>query len=97
MVVATFLQLSGPATRPMLNEAIAGLTRGPGFKPSRKCLAGATRGEGRRRIGGVKVGGMALLRAMLAHYRMLRLLRLGRWQSAKTTIRTFWNLYVSGR
>ena len=37
------------------------------------------------------------LRKMLAHYRMLRFLRWGRWRSAKTTIRTFWNLYVSGR
>jgi hypothetical protein len=38
-----------------------------------------------------------LLRKMLAHYRMLRFLRWGRWRSAKATIRTFWNLYVGGR
>jgi hypothetical protein len=42
-------------------------------------------------------GGLDLLRKMLAHYRMLRFLRNGRWQSANTTMRTFWNLYVSGR
>jgi len=41
MAVAAFLQLSGPA------KANAGLTRGPCFKPSRMCLAGATRGDGR--------------------------------------------------
>ena len=46
MVVATFLQLSGPATRPMLNEAIAGLTRGPGFSPP----ASASRGYTGRRL-----------------------------------------------
>jgi hypothetical protein len=40
---------------------------------------------------------MRLLRKMLAHYRMLRFLRNGRWQSAKATIRAFWDLYVSGR
>jgi hypothetical protein len=38
-----------------------------------------------------------LLRKMLAHYRMLRFLRWGRWRSTKATIRTFWNLYVGGR
>ncbi len=36
-------------------------------------------------------------RKMIAHYRMLRFLRWGRWRSAKSTIRTFWNLYVGGR
>jgi len=40
---------------------------------------------------------MALLRKMIAHYRMLRFLRNGRWQSAKATIATFWNLYVNRR
>jgi hypothetical protein len=39
-------------------------------------------------------GGLDLLRKMLAHYRMLRFLRRGRWRSVKATIRTFWNLYV---
>jgi hypothetical protein len=34
---------------------------------------------------------------MLAHYRMLRCLRNGRWQAAKATVRTFWNLYLGGR
>jgi hypothetical protein len=42
-------------------------------------------------------GRMGLLRKMIAHYRMLRFLRWGRWRSAKATIRTFWNLYVGGR
>jgi hypothetical protein len=42
-------------------------------------------------------GGLNLLRKMLAHYRMLRFLRWGRWRSAKATVRTFWNLYVGGR
>jgi hypothetical protein len=37
------------------------------------------------------------LRKMIAHYRMLRILRMGRWQATKVTIRTFWNLYVDGR
>src|SRR5215469_14122495 len=32
---------------------------------------------------------MGVLRRMLAHYRMLRFLRNGRWQSAKATVRTF--------
>jgi hypothetical protein len=40
---------------------------------------------------------MGILRRMLAHYRMLRFLRNGRWQSAKMTIRTFWQMYLSGR
>jgi hypothetical protein len=40
---------------------------------------------------------MRLLRKMIAHYRMLRILRLGRWSSTKATVRTFWNLYVGGR
>jgi hypothetical protein len=42
-------------------------------------------------------GGWDPLRKMLAHYRMLRFLRRGRWRSVKATIRTFWNLYVGGR
>jgi hypothetical protein len=40
---------------------------------------------------------MVLLRKILAHYRMLRFLRWGRWRSAKATVRTFWNMYGRGR
>jgi len=40
---------------------------------------------------------MGVLRRMFAHYRMLRFLRNGRWQSAKATVTTFWNLYLGGR
>jgi hypothetical protein len=42
-------------------------------------------------------GAWRVLRKMPAYYRMLRLLRWGRWQSGKATIRTVWNLYVGGR
>ena len=37
---------------------------------------------------------MPLFRKMLAHYRMLRFLRMGRWQSAKATIGPF-GIYMS--
>jgi hypothetical protein len=55
-----------------------------------ECASGKTRGGG-------GFGPVTQVRKMLAHYRMLRFLRWGRWRSAKATIRTFWNLYVGGR
>jgi hypothetical protein len=42
MVAAAFLQLSGPATRPMLVSPVA-----PALSPPACALAGATRGDGR--------------------------------------------------
>jgi hypothetical protein len=59
------------------------LARLPHWVKVKNPKAPAVRREAEEDWGG-KVGGMAVLRKMLAHYRMLRFLRWTRWRSAKS-------------